>query len=128
MKTRLLALCAAGVCLVMVSVPALAHHGAAAFDKSKQVSLKGTVTEFRFINPHVLITWTVKAADGTVQKWDGEMTSPNRLARDGWSRHTLKPGDQIKITGYASKNGAKTLWIRKVARADGQPLITGLGN
>lgn len=128
MKSRQSALCVAAVCLLMTALPAFAHHGAAAFDMSKTVSFKGTVTDFQFINPHVLVTWTVKAPDGTVQKWDGELTSPNHLVRAGWTRHSLKIGDQVTVTGYVSKNGARSMWVRTIVKADGQGLNAGVGN
>lgn len=128
MKSRHVALCAVAVSLLMAAIPAFAHHGAAAFDTTKAVSVKGTVTDFQFINPHVLVMWTVKASDGTVQKWDGELTSPNHLARAGWTRHSLKPGDQVTVTGYVSKNGTKSMWIHSIVMADGHALGTGGGN
>jgi Family of unknown function (DUF6152) len=128
MKTRVSALCVVAMSLLMVSMPAFAHHGAAAFDSSKAVTVKGTVTEFQFVNPHVLIFWTVKALDGSLQKWAGELTSPNHLVREGWTRHSLKVGDQITVTGYVAKDGAKSMWIRKVVLAGGQAIGSGSGD
>jgi Family of unknown function (DUF6152) len=128
MKSRVLALCAVTAGLMMLSIPALAHHGSAAFEMSKPVSLKATVTDFQFINPHVLVYFDVKMPDGTVQKWSGELTSPNRLERSGWSRHTLKAGDQLTVVGFVAKSGAKSMWIRKFIMPDGHALNPMGGN
>ncbi len=105
-----------------------AHHGTANYDTTKLVAVKGSVTDFQFINPHVLIFMEVKDEQGKVQKWQGELTSPNRLTRVGWSKSSLKPGDVITISGYPTKSGSTEIWIQKVMLADGQELATGGGN
>jgi Family of unknown function (DUF6152) len=125
MKTRLLAFLAISV--LAVTGTAFAHHGAAAYDMEKSVSVKGTVTSFEFINPHVLITIESKGSDGTVQKWQGELTSPNHLARAGWTKSTIKVGDTITITGAGAKSGASTVWIRKILGANGDEIKLGAG-
>jgi hypothetical protein len=113
--------------LLIVSASAFAHHGAASYETSELKTLTGTVTSFQFINPHVLIAIDVKdAATGTVVKWQGELTSPNRLSRAGWTKSTLKPGDQITIIGGTSKTGLPTMWINKVMK-DGQEISQGQG-
>ncbi len=112
--------------LLFVTSPTYAHHGAAAYDTAKTATVTGTVTEFNFINPHVMISMDVKNASGGVDKWQGELTSPNRLARGGWTKSTLKPGDQLTITGGVAKSGANTLWINKVVK-DGVELPLGMG-
>jgi hypothetical protein len=116
MLAAVLALCG------IVSVPLLAHHGQAAFDTTKNVTVTGAVTEFEFLNPHVQIYMDVKNEKGEVEKWQGELTAPNKLARAGWTKRTLKPGDTITITGFRSSTGAKTLWIRKLISPSGESL------
>src|SRR5207249_8176251 len=74
---------------------ALAHHGAAAFDTDKMVTVKGAVTELVYMNPHVQVYWETKNEQGVSEKWQGELTAPNKLTRAGWNKNTLKPGDQI---------------------------------
>ncbi len=70
-----------------------AHHGGAAFDQNQTLTFKGTVTEMTFTNPHVLVYWDV-TKDGTTEKWSGWLTAPTKLARAGWTKTTLKPGDR----------------------------------
>src|SRR5579862_4319728 len=81
--------------LLVCALNASAHHGVAAFDVSKTVTVTGTVTGFRFDNPHVLLYFNVKDTDGKVQMWVGELNSRNALERLGWTSHTVKPGDGI---------------------------------
>jgi hypothetical protein len=107
---------------------ALAHHGTANYDTNKSVAVKGSVTDFQFINPHVLIFMDGKDETGNVQKWQGELTSPNRLSRVGWTKSSLKAGDTITISGYPAKSGSPEVWIQKVVLASGEELSTGGGN
>jgi len=108
--------------LLMVSYPTFAHHGFARYDTAKLVTVKGTVTDFQFINPHCQIYFEVKDDKGEVEKWEGELTAPSKLSRAGWTKHTLNPGDQITVGGYPGKNDPHTLWIQKLIGPDGQPL------
>jgi hypothetical protein len=128
MKSRTLTIATLAVGFLTISVPLFAHHGTASYDTSKTVTVKGTVTDFQFINPHVLLFLDVKDDNGNVQKWQGELTSPNHLERAGWTRTSLKLGDQITISGFPAKSGANSIWISKVLQADGTPLNPGLGN
>jgi hypothetical protein len=105
--------------LLMVA-PLFAHHGAANYDTVNTATLKGTITEFRFINPHVLFFFEVKNENGDVVKWQGEASNPLQLARQGWNSKTFKPGDQITFMGHAAKSGAKSLWITKIVYPDGK--------
>jgi hypothetical protein len=126
MRTKLiLSLISLGVLFVLAG-PAFAHHGAAAYDMSKSVTVAGTITDFQFVNPHVLIAMDVKDPSGKVEKWQGELTSPNHLARAGWTKSTLKAGDQITLIGGPAKSGSPTMWIRKITK-DGQEVSLGGG-
>ena len=117
------------VICVFSAIPLLAHHGDAGYDTSKLVTVKGTVTDFQFINPHVEISLDVKNEDGAVENWQGEMNSPNILARaSGWNKNTLKPGDQIILEGHRAKNGLKVIRVEKVSLADGTELFPKGGN
>jgi hypothetical protein len=106
----------------MASGPVFAHHGTAAYETAKLTTVKGTATEFKFINPHVEITVEVKDDKGKIDKWLGEANSPNVLSRHGWSKEIIKPGDQITVIGYRAKNGSYTLRLQKVVLSDGQEL------
>ena len=117
---------------VMVGVfalagPALAHHGVAAYDMGKTVSIAGTVTDFNFDNPHAMVTLEMKGDKGAVTKWEGELTSPNNLVRSGWSRMTLKRGDRITMSGNPAKTGASYMWVRKITLAEGKDLSIPMG-
>jgi hypothetical protein len=114
--------------LVALAPVAFAHHGNANYDTTKTITVKGVVTGFEFVNPHVQITWEAKDDSGATQKWQGELTSPNRLTRDGWSKSSIKPGDTITISGYPTKSGAHEIWIQKVIIGSGEELPTGNGN
>jgi hypothetical protein len=101
-------------------VPGFAHHGTAEYDNSKTISLHGTVTAFKYLNPHVLIDFTVKDESNQIADWTAESQSPNLLSRRGWSRSTLKPGDEVVLTGHPVKNGAHAMTVQKVVFADGR--------
>ena len=122
MKNRLLKLFGMLAVLLMVSVPMFAHHGTSAYDTTKLTTVKGTVTDFQFNNPHVMISVETKDDKGKVEMWIGEANSPNVLTRHGWDRDIIKKGDQITIFGYRPKNGAKTLRLQKVVLSSGQEL------
>ena len=128
MRNRFLGLAVLSVAVLTIPAPVLAHHGTASYDTSKTVTVKGMITDFQFSNPHVLIFMDAKDDKGSVQKWQGELTSPNHLERAGWTRTSIRVGDTITIAGYAAKSGATSMWISKVMLADGTPLNTGLGN
>ena len=112
---------------VLVVAPVAAHHGAGVFEPEKKVTVSGTVTDFQFVNPHVLVYMTVRGEDGKEVHWGGELTSPNRLARDAravkWHRAILKPGDSITITGHPARNGAPMMDILKIVDGQGTVLI-----
>jgi hypothetical protein len=107
---------------LLVSIPIWAHHGATEYDMTKIVSLSGTVKEFDYVNPHTLVTFTVKDDSGRAVEWQGELPSPNLLSRRGWSRSTLKAGDSVTIIGAPAKNGEKGMQIKKLVFPDGHEL------
>lgn len=82
-----------------------AHHGNSAYDESARVPIKGTVTEFVWVNPHSQIYLDVKDSSGKVVNWGVETNSPGLLGRAGWTRHSLKAGDRITIIVCPAKNG-----------------------
>jgi hypothetical protein len=114
---------------ILMSLTASAHHGDAGYDTTKLVTIKGTVTDFQFINPHVEISLDVKTDDGSIENWQAEMNSPSILARaSGWKRSTLKAGDEIVLEGHRSKNGLKVLRVERVSLSDGTELFPKGGN
>jgi hypothetical protein len=127
MKNYRVAFLAVCIGLLALAPMAFAHHGTANYDTSRQITVKGTVSNFEFVNPHVQIFWDAKDDSGAPSKWQGELTSPNRLSRVGWTKSSLKPGDAVTVTGYPTKSGSHEIWIQKVLGADGQELSTGGG-
>jgi hypothetical protein len=116
------------VSTVSISPGASAHHGDAGYDVTKLVTVKGTVTEFHFQNPHIEIFIDVKK-DDQVEKWHGELNSPNLVSRMvGWNGKTLKPGDEIVLIGYRAKNGMNVLRLEKVLLANGTEIFPKNGN
>ena len=114
MKTKIFMLPILVLSVFLVSVSAFAHHGEANYDTSEVVDVRGTVYDFQFINPHVLVYIEAKDPSGNVEKWTCEATSPNFLLRRGWTKATLKPGDEIIATGHRAKNGAPLLRLMKI--------------
>jgi hypothetical protein len=89
-----------------IAVPALAHHSFAMFDFSKTLTVKGSVTEFRWTNPHVALLVQLDAKPGTPPEvWSMELTSPGNLTRGGWTRHSFKPGDRIELVFNPLRDG-----------------------
>jgi hypothetical protein len=121
MRNGLLAL-ALSVGFLTISTPMFAHHGTSPYDTTKLTTVKGTVSDFQFINPHVEIYVDVKNDKGKVEKWVGEANSPNVLSRHGWNRNIIKPGDQITVIGNRAKNGSNMLRLQKVVLSNGQDL------
>jgi hypothetical protein len=109
--------------LLFVSGPLLAHHGETNYDTEKLVSVKGTVTDFQFINPHVQVFMDVKNGNGEIEKWSCEARSPIMLVRlGGWDKNTLKPGDVITASGFRAKNGSTILRLKKIVLANGREM------
>ena len=114
------------VLTILAGAPAWAHHAfAAEFDAKKPVKLRGTVTKMEWINPHAWIHVDVKKADGTVDEWMVEAGTPNTLLRRGFTRDSLKPGTEIIVDGYQSKDGSLRANGRDVTLPDGKVLFLG---
>ena len=116
------------------SVEAPAHHGGALYDSTQTVTVRGSVTRFQFVFPHVLVYIAVPDEDGETVEWSGELTTPNRLARGisaggptsiRWTANSLLPGDVIELTGNPARNGAPSMRIRGLVDSSGHALIGG---
>ncbi|MBO9581846.1 MAG: hypothetical protein J7498_13225 [Sphingobium sp.] len=103
-KTILAATAALGLALAGLE-GASAHHSFAMFDQSKKITLKGTVTEFQWTNPHSFLEIDAQGADGKKTHWSLELNSPNNLKRQGWSRNAVKPGDIVSVTFNPLRDG-----------------------
>jgi hypothetical protein len=110
-------LIASAICLFLFTfgtIPAFAHHGNAAYDETKEVTLHGTVTEFDFVNPHVQIYFDVKNDKGGTVHWGCETLSPGKLSRVGWTRNSVGAGEKVTITLFAAKDGAAVGLLQKL--------------
>jgi hypothetical protein len=108
--------------LIVIAVPIIAHHGNAEYDEKRPLTLKGTVTEFMWASPHSKIFLNAKDANGSVVHWSIETLSPGKLARAGWTKDAVKPGDQVTVTFSPAKNGSATGFLQKVVFLDGKQL------
>lgn len=124
MKSKLAIFLAVISALLMVSAPLPAHHGNSAYDMSKTVPVKATITKFEYSNPHTQIYYDVTDDKGNVEHWVAETTNPAMLNRVGWSRDSLKPGDQVTLFVNPNKVGAKVTFLQKVVLSDGKELST----
>jgi diphthamide biosynthesis methyltransferase len=122
MKIKHSAILAAAAGLLTLVGPIFAHHGTAAYETTQETTVKGTVTDFEFINPHTLIFLDVKNEKGDVEHWQVDAQSPNQLTRDGWTKNSLKPGDQIAVTGFRAKNHSNILRFLKVVLPNGREI------
>jgi len=124
MKTMILAAALASVPLV--AAPAQAHHAfAAEFDAAKPVTLQGSITKVRFVNPHSWIYVDVKAKDGTVSTWGFEFGTPSSLRNNGLTREDVEAGSAITIQGFKAKNGGNFGYAVQVTLANGRKVSTG---
>ena len=125
MRFRFLASWGLVVCFLIAGIPLVAHHGGVNYDTSKAVVLKGAVvTKWQWWNPHVILMVDFKNDKGEVEHWVAETTNPAMLNRVGWSKDTLKPGDQVTLWVNPNKVGAKITFLQKITLADGKELST----
>jgi DNA/RNA endonuclease YhcR with UshA esterase domain len=115
---RIRVLIAAALCVAPAA--ASAHHSFAVyFDSTKEVTITGKVTAFRFTNPHGTIALEVTDAQGHVREWRAETNAPVVLQRRGWTRDSIKAGETITIEGWPSRDGKPYIRLRSAKRADG---------
>jgi Family of unknown function (DUF6152) len=106
--------------------PVYGHHSfAAEFDINKPVKLTGSVTKLEWMNPHIWVYLDVKDDQGALQHWQCEGGAPNTLTRNGWSKDSLRYGDQVTIDGSLAKDGSKTCNIRMAKLPDGRSVFAG---
>jgi hypothetical protein len=110
--------------MAVTATPVIAHHSfAAEFDASQPVRLKGTVTKIEWMNPHAYFYIDVKDASGKITSWGLEMGSPNGLMRQGWTRNSMKVGDEIVVEGSRAKDGSNIANARSVVLGSGERLF-----
>jgi hypothetical protein len=118
-KNLLLATCLLMTSLLASSVPAFGHHSEVAYDEDTLITLKGTVTQFEFINPHVIIHLEAKDDKGNLESWLCFSAAPGVVSRAGWTYDYFKPGEELTVMGFAEKSGRKVMLGVRHVRANG---------
>ena len=128
MRNRLLRTLGIALVLSTASVPLLAHHGAAQFDVGKKVTVKGTVVEWFWANPHCFLRFDAAGDDGQVVRWAVETQSGPNIVPQGFTKQTFKVGDEVTVTLEPVKNGRPLGRLLRVVLADGSTLPLGASN
>jgi hypothetical protein len=110
------------VAFFFVSLPLFGHHGSAAFDMGRKITMKGAVTEWIWANPHCFLKYDSTDSSGNVVHWVAETSNPPDMINSGWSKQSLKPGDQITITVEPVKNGRPAGHLLEVVLPSGKTL------
>src|SRR5580765_6091733 len=126
MKVRTATVCAILLGLLMASAPAFAHHGYAAYDMTKTVTLRGTITAYKMANPHSTITFDVKGK-GKIEHWSAEFGYVRAMKAAGWTTESLKPGDEVIVDVHPAKNGSYVSTLQRISLLDGRILRMGGG-
>jgi hypothetical protein len=105
---------------------AYGHHSfASEFDSNRPIVLEGKVTRVEWVNPHAHFLISVPTQQGKTASWDLELGSPNVLQHEGWTRNTLKPGDQVRVRGYIARDGSSLANALDVRLSDGRRVFAG---
>lgn len=113
MRTKISILTTLATLTWLLGTTASAHHGYAAYS-NEVITVTGVMTEFRFVNPHVQLYFDVENENGVAENWSGTITAPNKLARGGWTKNTLQPGDEVQIRGEVARNGGHSIRVREI--------------
>src|SRR5947209_17146211 len=127
MREKVFGVLLATAAVLMMAAPLIAHHGAASFDTEREITLKGTVTEWIWANPHCFLKFDAKDDTGTVRNWAVEVSNPTDMTRLGWARTSFKFGDEVTVTLQPVKSGAPVGRLRRVVLPNGETLGTGGG-
>jgi uncharacterized protein DUF6152 len=122
-RNMIVAVSIAVLSVPLVSISLVAHHGAAALDTGKEITLKGTVTEWIWSNPHCFLQFDAKDDSGTVRNWAVETQNPTTMTQRGFSRTLFKAGDEVTATLEPVKNGQPIGRLLTVVLANGQKLV-----
>jgi len=116
----------AGLSLMAAAVPLLAHHSfAAEYDSNKPIKISGVVTKVEWMNPHARFYVDVKGTDGKVTNWNFELGAIPVLLKQGWTKNSLKEGDQVSVEGSAAKDSSNSANARSVVLANGKRVFGG---
>jgi hypothetical protein len=122
MRDKLLACVAVLVCgLLLVTAPLSAHHASRAVYENNSITLMGTVTSYEWSNPHIIVSIQVKGKKGN-EEWHAEVLPPVQATAAGWSKESIKPGDQVTLIGHAGRNAQHILLLEELVTSDGRTL------
>ena len=125
MKWNVISLATLAVMFLTCTQMLVAHHGSAMYDPAHSITVTGTVTSFDFMNPHCAIHLEAKDDKGNVVSWTADTNNPSMLARGGWTKDSVKPGDQVTVIGNPAKSGANSMLLKKVVLPNGKELDPG---
>ena len=128
MRNKFMSCFIVAVAFLIPSASMWAHHGNASYQTGKIVTVKGTVTEWFWANPHCLLKFDEKADNGEVRHWVGETQAPANMIDAGWSKNSFKPGDQVSVDIRPAKSGSFVGPISRVVFADGRVFSTERSN
>jgi hypothetical protein len=121
-KAKLFGVVLAVFGVLVISAPVSAHHGTASFDTTKDLTLKGTVTDWIWANPHCFLKFDAMDETGTVRNWAVEVSNPTDMTKRGWARSSFKVGDTVTVNLQPVKNGAPIGRLKTVLLPDGSTL------
>jgi len=121
-KGKFLTFLALGICVSILALPLLAHHGNAAYDTEKKITVKGTVVQWLWANPHCVLQFDATDDSGQVVHWGAETENPTTMTHSGWTKTSFKPGDEVTVTMITVKNGKPIGRIVEVQLPNGQKL------
>ena len=116
----------AGLGLVCLTVPVVAHHAVGAEYDGALVTLSGTVTKIEWTNPHARLYLDIKETDGTVANWNLELTARSALVRQGWTSRSVTVGEVLTVEGNLARSGAKMINAQTITTADGRTVLKGV--
>jgi hypothetical protein len=122
MRSKLFIVFALATAILGGSAGLLAHHGGNLYDTTKAQVMKGTITKFEWGTPHNQIFYDVKADNGEMQHWVASTEPAGVMLERGWTRRSLKPGDEVTVYIFAAKNGATVGNLQKIVLPDGKEL------
>jgi len=121
-KAKALIFVPALVCIFLFSSTLRAHHASRQVYEGKSVTLMGVVTEYEWANPHSVLSVAVKDQNGGVAQWHAEILPPSEMLRAGWTKESVKPGDEVTLTGRPGKYAQHILWLQYLVTPDGKKL------
>ena len=125
MQTRVICLGLAAALSAAFATPVFAHHSFAMFDIEKTVTLKGTVREYEWTNPHSWLRMMIADDKGQTVQWAFEMSSPARQVQLGMTKDSVHPGDVVSVTFHPMKDGTRGGQFIQAILANGQPVVRG---